>query len=372
MTPDQIRAIEAARGRSSSPSQIERVADIVGPELARWAFQQWSLRARAAAKFRRADDMLFVPEALEQATHEAVAAYRASRFPSGAAAGDLTCSIGGDLIALARRGPAVGFDLDLERLECARHNLSVYEARAELRLEDCLQAEWPFEYAIADPARREGGRRSRNPSSFAPDPLLLAGRMAGLALGAIKLSPMLDDSYLDGLGESVEFWSFGGECREATIWTGREAEPGRWSVHLESGDRLPAGEPPPSGSADAWFFEADPAAIRGHGLAELCERHRLLALGDSNGYLAGPTRAVSPWLRAYRTLADHPADLKRTRAALRDLGGGRPIVKCRAKGQDPVRLAAELRTPGSVSPIVAVYPVGRSVRHAVIVPAENP
>src|SRR5688500_1564819 len=109
------RALDLAEGQAATAPNIERVSREVGAEAARWAFLQWELRARARAKFARADEMLFTREALEQATHERVAEYHASRFPHDELVVDMTAGIAADLIALAKRGPAIGYELDSER-----------------------------------------------------------------------------------------------------------------------------------------------------------------------------------------------------------------------------------------------------------------
>ena len=66
------------------------------------------LRQRARAKFAHAARMFFTPEGLEQATGEAIAAYRASRFPVNIAVVDACCGIGSDALALGKRAPRSG------------------------------------------------------------------------------------------------------------------------------------------------------------------------------------------------------------------------------------------------------------------------
>lgn len=360
-------ALEAAAGKAPVPSEIERVAAATSPDAARWAFTQWDLRSRGSAKFARSQEMLFVREALEQATHEAVAAYHASRFPAGERVADLTCGLGADLIALAARGPALGFDTDPERAACARHNLAAHGRSAEVREEDCLSAEWAWNYALADPSRRPGGRRTLDPKAFAPDPVTLAARLGELRLGLLKLSPMLEDDFLRSLGAGLEFVSYGGECREALVWTGTEAEAGRWAVHVESGSRLLSGDAPwPVEEPGEYLYEADPAAIRAHTLGALCEAHAFDALGDSNGYLTGATLVDSPWLKAYRVLGSGAWDLKVLRRELAALGSNTPIVKVRACSVNPERTVRTLKADGARGLIVAAYPVGLKIRFAIL------
>ncbi|HWA83674.1 MAG TPA: class I SAM-dependent methyltransferase, partial [Fimbriimonadaceae bacterium] len=332
-------------------------------EDARWAFGQWALRHRARAKFALADRMLFDRESLEMASHEAVATYHASRFPRGEPAGDLTCGTGADLIALARRGPAIGFELDRERAAYARHNLAVHGLEAEIVVGDAMADSWPFEFAYCDPSRRIEGRRTLDLDQFSPSPREVAERFQRLKLAGMKLSPMLQDRDLESFGARLEFVSYGRECREALLWFGFEA--GRVAVRAESGENLPAaGDPPATAAVGRHLFEADPAAIRAHGLGTLCARHELFALGDSNGYLTGDSPVESVWLTAYEVLADHAADLKRSRAALASLGGGTPVVKSRGAPVDVDKLRKNLRGEGEEFYVV-VYPIGASLRHAI-------
>ena len=91
----QKKLREAAPG--STDEKAERVAAALG---------QVELRRRAEAKL--GDDaarMYFTRDGLEQATRAAVARHRAARLAlGGPSVVDLTCGIGGDLVAFARAG----------------------------------------------------------------------------------------------------------------------------------------------------------------------------------------------------------------------------------------------------------------------------
>ena len=369
MSPDFGKALELTRDLPETASNLTRVSKEVGSELARQAFAQWGLRRRASTKFLKALEMLFEGEALEQATHEKVAAYHAGLFPKGCAVIDLTCGIGADTIALAGRGPVSAFELDGARLEFARHNLGVYDRTAELHLADAMGRlrELVDGYVYADPSRRVGGRRTLDPGDFSPDPVEVARLGGRQRLCVIKLSPLLSDEFLEGLGVRVEFVSFGRECREALVFTGREAVPGRVAVHVESGELLPAGEVPPVTEVPgAFLFDVDPAAVRAHALGVLCRTHGMCGLADSGGYLAGPEPVSSPWMRGYRVLYEGPGDVKRTKAELRRLGSGTPILKQRGTGLDLDALRKQFKLEGSWARLVAIYPRGRGIRHVVM------
>lgn len=363
-----MEALERSRGLPPIPKNIDRVAAATSPEAARWAFEQWALRQRARDKFALAEEMLFTREALEQATHEDLAAFHGLQYPDRAFVADLTCGIGADLIALAKRGPAVGYEVDPERASYARHNLAVHGLEAEIREVDCLATKWDFEYAFADPSRRSGGRRTLDPSEFSPDPMELAGRMAELNLGLIKLSPMLPDEFLGGLSERFEFLSFGRECREAIVRCGKEAGAGKGAWLVEAGKWLPGSEEPPpmAEEPEEFLFEADPAAIRAHGLTNLCYANGLSVLGDSNGYLTGSREVVSAWLRPYHVLWFGRGDVDSLRLELRRLDAGTPVLKQRSTGLDQEAVRKKLNLKGQRELAVAFYPVGKSIRAAIL------
>src|SRR5215218_9018123 len=81
-------------------------------ELVAAALTQARLRARARAKFSRADRMLFTAEGLEQASTEAMSRNHARRYEAFARVADLCTGIGGDLIALAAGSAVRAVDLD--------------------------------------------------------------------------------------------------------------------------------------------------------------------------------------------------------------------------------------------------------------------
>lgn len=308
--------------------------------------------------------MFFTKDGLEQASHEDVARYHASRFPEGEWVADLTCGIGSDTIALTQRGPVVGYELDAQTAWCARRNVC---DQAEIVEMNCLSAKWTFPYAFVDPSRRVASARTRNPNEFSPNPMELTERLRDLKFAGMKLSPMLADDTLAAISSDVEFVSFRGECREAIAWFGGK-EPGIRARKIETGAVLSRSESF-IGSVESPFeylYEADPAAIRAHCLGTLCETYSASPLGDSNGYLTSDLPAVSEWLRTYRVKESGNFDEKRVRRSLAALGGGAPIIKSRGVPIDMAKLTKSLTTPGPSQPIVVLYGVGKSVRFLIV------
>lgn len=351
------RALEAAEGLSATPKNILKLAGEFGDAVARWAFLQWELRRRASAKFELASEMLFTREALEQASAQAVADYHASRFPAGETVIDMTCGIGSDLIAIARRGPAIGYELDVERAEYARHNLGVYDVEAKVIVGDGLAVAEGQAFLFCDPSRRTGGQRRIRATEYQPSLDQVVNATAKAQLVGIKLSPMISDAELEPYGGAVEFLSFGRECREAILWLGKSAGNRREAVQVETGARLSSHEPHRFVSEPgAFVVEADPAAIRAHALGSLNDELNLSCLGESNGFLTGPFAVVSPWLRTYEPIVRLPFDLKRIRRELATRGLRLEAVKTRGMKLDANALAKSLRTEGAEGAVALVFP----------------
>lgn len=366
-SPEQLEALRLAEGLAATPAHLERVSKATSAEAARWAFEQWSLRERAKGRLPAAEHMLFVREALEQATHAELATYHASLFPTGEPVVDLTCGIGGDLVEFARRGPALGFELDAERAAYARWNLEALGLTGEVRNEDGLAwlLENPSPYVFADPARRVQGRRTLDPSDFSPNPGAVAEASQAAERYLVKLTPMQPDESLARLGRRIEFVSIRGECREALVIGGRDVEGGVFAIRpglppLE-GDRP---EPVEAEAAEDWLYDADPAAVRAHALGGLAEEFDLRALGDAPGYLTGQGPVNSSWLRGYRVIEEVAP--KRLKAALNALGAGAPVLKQRGARQDLDVWRKTLGQHGSRPVAVAFYTRGEKLRAIIL------
>jgi hypothetical protein len=351
-----LRAWFEALSEAGSLS-AKQLAKKYGDDAARWASMQVELRKKAQAKFANADSMLFDREALEQATHEAIAFYHASRFPAGALVLDVTVGIGADLIGLTKRGPVMGFELDSMRTEYARHNCP----RAEVRNADGLAFAVASDnsYIWADPDRRDSsGKRMSDPGAYEPNPLEIP---RDRELTGIKLSPMLPDEYLESVGQRIEFVSYRGECREAIAWSGKAVEPGIYAVDIETEELLPRFEIEDAVN-EPWgvIFDSDPATVRAHALGNF----GLPQLGDSPGYLTGEKIIDSPWLRAYEVLFQDSSDFKRIKEFLRKNGLRVFEVKQRGAGIDPTTIIKQLKTDGDPVSLIA-WKVEKSIRFAV-------
>jgi hypothetical protein len=346
------------------------------------------LRRRAEARWGPGyADWLFTDEALQQAAPPEVATHRARRL-AGVRVHDLTCSIGGDLAALARppaaaavaepaagrsaaAGPGrppgtspIGSDLDPVRLAMARHNLAVTGLDALLLRADARTVTSRGTIRYADPARRDAtGRRITSTGTIPSVAELDAADPSRLPV--LRLPPGIDYPGLDRPGE-IEIVSLDGVVREAVAWppplatvarratvlrtragagAGTEAASG-FAGSPAAGYQLTSDDPDdaPVGAVGDWIVDPDPAVVRAHLVRHYAARHGLALLDGHLAYLTGP--APPPGVRAFRVL---DAATYRERVVrdwvVRD-GVGTLEIKQRGTPVIPDELRARIRPSG--------------------------
>lgn len=327
------------------------------------------LRRKAAAKIDAAPHWLYTDDAVQQATPSAVARHRAQRL-AGRAVHDVTCSIGAELVELARHcRMVVGSDLDQVRLAMARNNLpDVALLRA-----DALTPVTRDMVVIADPARRAGGRRTTDPAQLQPPLPALLDAFRGRDL-AVKCAPGLDVDRLDWSGE-VEVTSLDGGVREACLWSAGLSEPGvrrratvlsgTWPGYVVTDaepDELPQREP------GEWIVNPDGAVVRAGLVRNYAARHVLWQLDPRIAYLTG--NAVPPGVRGFRVLARLEFREKALRAELgrRDCGSLEILV--RGVDVDPDVLRARLKLRGTQPFALVITRIGRTPTVFLCAPGE--
>lgn len=300
LDPLRIGALKAFEGQPATIKTVDRLAKTYGLDPAAWALGQALLRERAKAKFSQSEKMIFTKDCLEMTSHERVSDFHASLFPESDEVIDGTCGIGGDLMALARRGRAQGCDLRSDVLTAAQWNLKALGLKADLRQGSCLDQDWEGRSVWLDPARRGSGGRTLNPDSFSPSFSQILFKSLEADLAWIKLTPLLSDSLLESAGKGLIFVSHQGECAEALVQAGRlPTQQFRRAFLVEEGLWLDATPPPALADEPGSFvYEADPAAIRAHCLGGF----GLEALGDTPGWLTGDAVEPCPWLTAFRVV----------------------------------------------------------------------
>lgn len=355
---------------------LSRLRSRYPADLARAAVEQTLLRRRARGKFSSAERLYFIREALEQASSEAVANQRASRFAAFASVADMCCGIGADSLALARAGCAVtAVERDEVRLALAAANAEVLglEQRMTFIQADVLHDPLPPVAALyCDPARRMAGRRRFSVEQYEPPLSAVLGWRDSIPALAIKLSPGVDRAELSGLGpHELEFVSLDGELKEAVLWFGPLATVQRRATVLRSratSTELPTssaaeaatltdddgGEPAPLALPAALLYEPDPAVLRAGLVGHLAAQLGAAQLDASIAYLTAPALVDTPFARAWKIYEWFPFNLKRLRARLRDLDAGAVTVKKRGSPLDTDALARKLRGHGTRAWVVVL------------------
>lgn len=332
------------------------------PDLAQAVLETVLLRQLGTAKFSRATEMFFTRSALEQASSEQIAQYRASRFARLGVQNvvDLCCSIGGDALGLATCSTVVGVDWDPVRLAMAAENARVYGRADRFHpLQADVMALSPFQTdaVFFDPARRdEQGRRFYSVYQYQPPLSVLAGWRQAARGTAVKISPGVDYAELP-TDADVEFISVNGEVKEAVVWyddlrdyTTRKATllPGSHTLSCRDmpSEKIDVTEP------KAFLYEPDGAVIRAHLVEALAAQLHGTKIDEEIAYITTDTRQTTPFARGY-TLEDFfPFQLKRLRAYLRERNVGQVTVKKRGSPLEPVWLQKQLRLTGEEHRIV--------------------
>ncbi len=161
---------EAATASGSLVAMTSRLRRSLSAAQTHLVLEQVTLRRRAREKFAVADRMFFTPRGLEQATDQHVARYKAARFPKGAAVADLCCGIGGDLLALAASGPAIGVDRDPVMGVLAQANCAAWQTEGSSP---------PHPQPLSHAGRGESGGAASPSESPTHSPLSPGGRGVG-------------------------------------------------------------------------------------------------------------------------------------------------------------------------------------------------
>jgi len=361
-------ASQFAVSPSSHLADVERLRRYLAPDESAAVLEQVQLRAKAKRRFPNADRMLFTDAGLQQATHPAVAAYRAQRYAGWKVVGDMGCGIGSDTIALSRVAErVVGVDRDPVRLCFANHNACADSDRANTHFAwaDARRPPFPVYNAALffDPSRRTAsGKRIYQPQAYEP-PLAHLHRIFGAAeaLG-IKVAPGM--SFADvPWAEEIEVTSFAGEVKEAVLWCGALATPGihRRATVLPDGDSVTDGESCPECPVrppGRFIYEPDGAVIRAGLVQQIGNTLDLWQLDRRIAYLSGDTWRSSPFVQGFEIDEHLPFNLKGIRRRLREHGVGVLEIKKRGVNLDPDAFRRRLRLNGQESRTLIVTRIG--------------
>lgn len=367
------------------------------------ALEQLELRRRARQKFSAADAMFFTPTGLEQATDQWVAAYKAGRFPAGRPLADFCCGIGGDLAALAGRGPATGIDRSEIAVLLAEANLAALCGPAAAALSGakaCDVGQATLEEVAAwhiDPDRRPHGRRTTRVELHEPGLPVIEGLLAGRRDGAIKLAPAAEPPPHWQREAELEWISRGGECRQLVVWFGELAQSAglrRATIVKElsereprvqlsaSGGRQPPDEPesgacvqgkvrtivgrpmqemPVAPRLGRFLAEPDAAVLAAELTGALAAERNLAVIAPGSVYLTGDEATPDFALQWFEISDVLPFDVKRLKALLRERGYGRLEIKKRGVPHDLEQLRRQLRVPGENFATLVITRLGSAV-----------
>jgi hypothetical protein len=377
----------AAAGRHSlAAARILRKE--ISADRARLVIQQAELRRRGAEKFSLAERMFFTKVGLEQATDEAVARYKASRLPAGVLVADLCCGIGGDLVAIAARGPAVGVERDPAVARIAEANARIAGTTARVVISEVDRtpvvdfAAWHI-----DPDRRREGKRTTRVASHDPGLEVIARLLRECPHGAIKLAPAADVALTSAGGSEtaadvpwheaeLEWISRKRECRQLVAWFGSVADlPGmrRATVVLNDvGDHGPIRaesivghrglSTPIAAAVRRYVFEPDSGVLAADLRGAIGECYKLEVVSANAAYFTGDSPVVTPLLSTFEVIEVLPYDARKLNRWLRARSIGTVEVKKRGVEIDPARVQRELSGNGDDSATVLLCPIGNRVR----------
>lgn len=299
---------------------------------------QAELRKRATRKFAEADRMFFTDIGLQQSTDQEIAAYKAQRFPTGKPLADLCCGIGGDLIALAQRGPTTAVDASADHLCFAEANVSAHGAKLADTL--CgLAEDTKLEQFAAwhiDPDRRVEERRTIRLDNFSPSLDQLEDMLRRNRNASLKLAPAsrLPEAW-EAEGE-CEWISHHRECKQLVVWLGDLTDkPGtRRATRIDHAGQVDSFEgnvrlPVSSTDVGLYLFDPDPSLAAAGLVDTLAESLHLTRVAHESHYLTGNEALDHPLLQSFEVIAQEKVDTKRLKKAVAEAGWGTLELKQR-------------------------------------------
>lgn len=390
---------ELAGQKESLVRQTTRLRKELPVSHSHLILEQIHLRARAKRKFAVPGRMFFTPLGLEQATDEWVATYKAARFRQGAPVIDLCCGIGGDLLALARRGPTVAIDKNPVLALVAQANLLadnsptvsgsfvVVQDAADVPVQNVFG--WHIDPdrrpngRRSGPDHRSGGRRSTRLELFEPGISTLEELLSRNSTAAIKLAPATQIPAHWVPAAEQEWISRAGECRQLVAWFGRLAQqPGRRRATIVAVDALAGSrhqpaikartvtQSPVTKGSDAcpqtaaigrYVFEPDPAVLAARLVSTLAAEHRVSLIDPEVQYLTGDSAISDLAMSCFEVIEALPFDARRVKSVLRSLGAGKLEVKKRGVHHDPLEVCRQLHVTGAATVTLLLMPVRGAV-----------
>ncbi len=328
--------------KSESDQLLQRAVRKLGPG-------NWSVTARS----------------LQQATAWQVARTKASWFGDDMVF-DLCCGIGGDALALARRGRVIAVDADPGISQLVAKNLRQVcpTDNAQVWTADVTAASIPCGASIhIDPDRRPGNARTIRPEGYQPTWNQVCRIVSTAGAAIIKLAPAAQFG-ADDLPACHRCWiALQGTVREQSVLFGKAID----RAGVSAGDRSalsidadgfpswyrPSNQlrsSPVSIANQPRAYLVDPhAAVRAAGLTEsFAIDHGLSLLGRAAGFLTSddmPSQ-VANMASTGRVIWSGACDDRKLRRQLRTLNAYPATVKVRQTDHDPAVLTKHYRKCG--------------------------
>lgn len=347
-----------------SADQTHRVLELV------------ELRRRGEEKFTMAGKMFFTRTALEQATDQWIASYKAERFANRGQVADLCCGVGGDTLGLVGKVRGLMLcDRSPTMTLFARHNLAIADHSQQTSIgvsnQDAkLIALSEYDAWHIDPDRRPAGKRTTDAAFHDPSDTDIDTLLAANPHAAIKLAPGCEPPTRWTDDGELEWVSRGGECKQLVVWRGNLATtPGRRRATLvePDGDKCnvvgavtgSGGDPVEMNpQIDRYVFEPDPAVLASDLVGALAAAHGWWRFGKSDGYLTGAENTDEPACATFEVDEVMPLRIKKLASYLRERGIGRLEIKHRAVELAPQRLRSELKLKGDRAATLLVTTAG--------------
>jgi hypothetical protein len=380
----------ASQAGGSDVQRAARLRRDLSAERTHLVLEQVALRLRARHKFSAAERMFFTRLGLEQATGEELADIKGRRFPPGAAVADICCGIGGDLLALARRGPTVGIDRDPIATLLAEANAAVVGSVASgPSVPNSSSRAQPSHFGLTllttgaeqadvaglagwhiDPDRRPTGQRTTRAVDHDPPPASIERLLALCPQGAVKLAPAAELPASWAERAELEWFSHRRECRQLVAWFGNLAQrPGTRRATVgndtstgtgRSGElalpRSVCGQPdlaiPSAEQVDRFVYDPDPAVLAAGLSGALAAEHGLQTISARCGYLTGSYPVNDPALAGFEVLDVLPLRVGPIRRWLAEQRMGRLEIKKRGVEIDPRELHRQLQVPGDEAGVI--------------------
>ncbi len=336
------------------------------------------LRQRAATKFSNAQRMFFTSRALQQATDQWLAKYKANRFPPHIHVVDLCCGLGGDAIALAQRGPLTAIDKDAAIAHMAAANLHVLglDAVAHVRCMDVRQVDLSqFDAWHLDPDRRPTGSRRSAPEYGEPALGEFVQFRQRAPQGAVKLAPAANVPELFAEGVELEWLGHSRQCQQLVAWFGSLARhPGKrvatWLWHKGASEQQVATlvdeAVEPATVADSlarYLYEPQPSVLAAKLEDVLAARYGLKRVARGIAYFVSEMRIENePLLTGFEILESLPPRVNTLRRHIAALDGRVLEVKKRGVRADPHQWHRQLATKGTVPLSVILVTMRKSTR----------